>query len=182
MTRIALVAAVLAAAAPVTMVIIPALRRNLAVGSQAGSTSKTGQAIPNKPRPINKQRALSTVLEDALYRVLKRDRAFSDPDWAFVITVRDVREKTLLDVTFKHRASGKVNEFDTQIQAKRAVLHFDPDATVVRAVLEEPEIQRLVRDADIHLLNNEHVLKIPVPKKSRFVREHARPPAPSAQK
>ena len=67
----------------------------------------------------------SRDLEDALYKILKRDHEFNDPRWPFVIKVRDVQGKTLIDATFLHRTEGKDNEFDAVIQAKRGVLRVD---------------------------------------------------------
>ena len=60
----------------------------------------------------------------------------------------------MIDATFKHRTKGNDNEYDAIIQAKRAVLRFDLDAKIVRAFLEDSEIQHFGRDADMSLINN----------------------------
>ena len=174
MTRIKFVAAVLATAGVVTVLAIPSPRPDLPGNSQAWSTSEGIGAIPERLPAIDQKRATQRVVEDAFYRILKRDREFNDPDWAFIIKVHDVQEKTLIDATFKHRIiKGNVNEYDAVIQAKRAVLHFNWDAKIIRAALEDAEVQRLVKDADVHFLVKDQALEIPIPVESRFVREHA---------
>jgi RNA polymerase sigma factor (sigma-70 family) len=179
MTRMALVAAVLTTAGVVTVLAIPSLRPNLPGSSQAASAGKGVGAIPERLRPIDQKRATSRVLEDAFYRILKRDRTFNDPDWAFVITVRDVQDKTLIDATFKHRViQGEVNQYDAVIQANRTVLHFDWDAKTIRADVEVAEVQRLVENVDVHFLVKEQVLEMPIPVESRFVRENGSPEMP----
>ena len=101
-------------------------------------------------------------LEDVLYKILKRDREFNDPRWPFVIEVRDVQGKFLVDATFKHRNKEHNAEFDAVIQAKRDVLRFDSERKIVRVLLKECEAQRFRRDADIVLINDD-TLDIPIP-------------------
>ena len=161
-TRISLAAAVLLTATAATLFALPAMRQVPAATSQATAIATDNQGKQKTPRPSEQSRLLSAGVEDALYRILKRDHEFNDPNWAFLIKVRDVQEKTLIDPTFKHRAKGKFNEYDAIFLAERAVLHVDLDAKFVRADLKEAEMQYLVRDADVFLKNN-NVLEIPIP-------------------
>ena len=41
------------------------------------------------------------------YKLLKRDREFNNPRWPFLIKVRDVEGKVMIDATFKHRSQGQ---------------------------------------------------------------------------
>ena len=79
-------------------------------------------------------------LEDDLYNRLAKEHEFNDPRWPFVIKVRDVQDRALIDATLKHRVKGK-DEFDLVIQAKKAVLHVDPGDKVLRVQLDDAEIQ-----------------------------------------
>ena len=128
MTRILLAGALLSTAAVMTIVTIPIFRPGLNAGTQATSTDKGPKGHGEKPQTIEQKSLHSRDLEDALYKLLKRDHEFNDPRWPFMIKVRDVQEKNLIDATFKHRTKGKVNEYDAVIQARRAVLRFDLDA------------------------------------------------------
>jgi RNA polymerase sigma factor (sigma-70 family) len=161
MTRITLVAALLTTAAVVTVATVPFIRPTLVAASQAPSTDKETQANQEKPRPIEQKIVQFRDLEDTFYKILKRDREFNHPRWPFVIKVRDVQGKTLIDATFTHRTNGKDNEFDAVIQAKRAVLRVDLDAKIVRVLLEEVEVQNLIRNQDVILKSN--ALEFPIP-------------------
>jgi len=174
MTRITLAAALIATASALTVLTIPMVRPGLRAGSQAVSADKRTQGHQEKPRTIEQRTLLARDLEDALYKVLKRDHEFNDPRWPFVITVREVQDKTLIDATFTHRAKRKVNEFDAVIQAKRAVLRVDPEAKLIRVFLEESKVQHLVRDNDIILINNQ-ILEIPIPADNQLMADQTLP-------
>jgi beta-lactamase regulating signal transducer with metallopeptidase domain len=100
-------------------------------------------------------------LEEELLRTLKKEHEFNDRRWPFLIKVRDVQDKTLIDATFKHRVSGK-DDFDLVIQAKQVALRVDPGARVVYVDFGDAEIQHYRRDADVMLIND-RVLVIPLP-------------------
>ena len=93
--------------------------------TKAGPSSFVLDVYQRDRPPIEQTMIRARDLEDALYKILKRDREFNDPRWPFVIKVRDVQGKNLVDATFKHRTKGKKPEFDAVIQARRAVLRFD---------------------------------------------------------
>jgi RNA polymerase sigma factor (sigma-70 family) len=161
-TRTSLAAGLLLTATAAVLLALPAMRQVPAATSQAAARPKDNQGKQEAPRSSERTRVLSAGFEEALYRILKRDREFNDPNWAFLIKVRDVQERTLIDATIKHRVKGKINEYDAIFLAERAVLRVDLDAKIVRAVLEEAAMQRLNRDADVFLKNN-NVLEMPIP-------------------
>jgi hypothetical protein len=168
-TRAAFFAVVLATAVGVTVSALAVIRQVRPASSQGKKSAAKNREEQRKSSPSQQaEQILPDELEDAFYRVLKRDREFNHPKWPFAIKVRDVQEKTLIDATFKHRlAEGQANEYDAVIQARRAVLRFDLKAKVVRAVLEDAEIQRLVSDADTFLINANR-LEFPIPITSRL--------------
>jgi RNA polymerase sigma factor (sigma-70 family) len=162
MTRILLAAAVLGTGAAMTVATIPIFRPSVRAGSHAPFMDEGTEQHQQKSPTIEQRLLHSRDLEDALYKILERDREFNDPRWPFVIKVRDVQERSLIDATFKHRLQGKVNEYDAIIQARRAVLRFDMGAKVVRIFLEHVEVQHFRRDADVVLINND-TLVMPIP-------------------
>ena len=97
-------------------------------------------------------------LEDTFYKFLKRDREFNNPRWPFLIKVRDVEGKVMIDATFKKRAKGKDNTdtFSATIQAKRAELHFDFKEKMVRVHLDQAELQNYGKDDDVDADQQEH--------------------------
>jgi hypothetical protein len=162
MGRIMFAAASLAAAVAMTVVTAPILRPRLRAAAQ-------GVAVAERPKqnqansPTFEQGMLRVRdLEEAVYRILEQDHEFNDPRWRFTIHVRDLQGMRLIDATFKHRVKGRVNEFDAVVQAKRATLRFDRQAKIVRAFLEDAEVQRFARDADVVFIKN-NILSIPIP-------------------
>jgi lipopolysaccharide export system permease protein len=105
-------------------------------------------------------------LEDTFYKVLKKEHEFNSPHWPFLIKVRDVQDRIMIDATFKHRVKGQ-DDFDLVIQAKRSVLHIDLNEKLVRVTFWEAEIQHYRHDADVFLIND-RVLLIPIPPESQF--------------
>ena len=79
------------------------------------------------------------VLRPAVRAVrLKKDHEFNDPRWPFLIKVKDVQDKTLVDATFKHRAGDAKdpNRFDMVVQSRTATIDFDTDKGVARVHLD----------------------------------------------
>jgi outer membrane protein assembly factor BamB len=168
MTRIVMASALVTTVAVATAMTICFLPRALRAGSQAVSTKEGTRQDQPKERPVGPSTSSSRDLEDALYKILKRDHEFRAPQWTYVIKVRDVQGKTLIDATFVHRTAGKDNEFDAVIRAKSAVLRVDLAANVVHATLESVESQRFDRDA-VLLLADQMTLNIPIPPGNRLV-------------
>jgi beta-lactamase regulating signal transducer with metallopeptidase domain len=100
--------------------------------------------------------------EQEFFNTLKRDHELNDPRWPFVIKVKDVQDKTLIDATFKHRAGGarNPNSFDMVVQARKAEVDFQPDRGVASVRLDGVETTN--PREDVSLLNNT-ILEIAVP-------------------
>jgi lipopolysaccharide export system permease protein len=113
-------------------------------------------------------------LEDTFYKYLKRDREFDNARWPFLIKVRDVEGKVMIDATFKKRAKNADNSdtFSAVIQAKRAELHFDLAQKKVRVHLDQAELQNYGKDDDVMLLNK-NILEIDIPPESQFTMDKA---------
>lgn len=113
-------------------------------------------------------------LEDTFYKFLKRDREFNNTRWPFLIKVRDVQGKVMIDATFNKRAKGKDNSdtFSATVQAKRAELHFDFKEKLVRVFMDKAELQNYGKEEDVALINK-NILEIPIPQDNQFSMEKA---------
>ena len=122
----------------------------------------------------NAKLVLFKDLEDTFYKFLKRDREFNNPRWPFLIKVRDVEGKVMIDATFNKRAKAKDNSdtYSATIQAKRAELHFDLKESLVRVHLDKAELQNYGTDNDAFLINR-NILEMPIPQESQFGMEQA---------
>jgi lipopolysaccharide export system permease protein len=109
-------------------------------------------------------------MEDVFYKYLKMDREFNNPRWPFLIKVKDVQDKVMIDATFKHRAGGpqNPNTFDMVVQAKTARIHFDTEAGIARVYLDGAEITN--PREDVSLINNQF-LDIPIPSNNDAMNE-----------
>jgi lipopolysaccharide export system permease protein len=136
----------------------------LAIGLSALLLHLSGNWIPECTHQA--KLVLFKDLEDTFYKVLKKEHEFNSPRWPFLIKVRDVQEKEMIDATFKHKVKGQ-DDFDMVIQAKRAVLHIDLKAKLVRVFFKDAEVQRYHHGSDVALINNKYV-EIPIPPDSSF--------------
>ena len=120
----------------------------------------------------NAKLVLFKDLEDTFYKFLKRDREFNNPSWPFLIKVRDVEGKIMIDATFNKRAKNKDNSdtYSATIFAKRAQLHFDDKKKLVRVHLDQAELQNYGKDDDVALINR-NILEIPIPQDRQFAME-----------
>ena len=120
----------------------------------------------------NAKLVLFKDLEDTFYKFLKRDREFNNPRWPFLIKVREVEGKIMKDATFNKRAKNKDNSdtYSATICAKRAQLHFDDKAKMVRVHLDQAEIQNYGKDDDVALIN-QNILEMAIPQDSQFAME-----------
>ena len=109
-------------------------------------------------------------MEEMFYKFLKKDRQFDNVRWPFLIKVRDVQGKLMIDAMFKHRVSGPQNQntFDMVVQAKRAVIHFDTPGGFARVYLEGAEITN--PREDVSLINGQF-LDIPIPSNNDAMNE-----------
>ncbi len=108
-------------------------------------------------------------LEETFYKILARDREFNNARWPFLIKVRDVQGRVMIDATFKKRTRGKDNReiYTATIQAKRAELHFDFNKKVVRVHLDQAEVQNHGKEEDVALIN-QRILEIDIPQDNQF--------------
>jgi len=106
-------------------------------------------------------------LEDTVYKLLKRDREFDHRRWPFLIKVRDVEDRVMIEPTFKHKVKGRMgeNDYDAVIQARRAVMHFDLPGKKVLVTLVDAELQG--RGSDVVMIDKD-TLEIPIPPDSQF--------------
>jgi lipopolysaccharide export system permease protein len=112
-------------------------------------------------------------MEEMFYKFLKKEHEFINPNWPFVITVRDIAAdgRTMLDPTFKHRAgSGPANrnKFDAIIQARKAIVHFDTVKHEARVYLDGAEISSATKD--VSLINNQF-FDMPIPPDRNVLKE-----------
>lgn len=113
-------------------------------------------------------------VEDTFYKFLKRDREFNNTRWPFLIKVRDVEGRVMLDATFNKRAKNKdgSDTYSATIFARRAELHFDYKENLVRVHLDQAELQNYGADNDAALINK-NVLEIPIPNENRYGMQQA---------
>jgi lipopolysaccharide export system permease protein len=64
-------------------------------------------------------------VEELLYSLLKRDRCINNPRLDFVMFVREVQGRKLIDAIFQHRARGGGHVHDFVIRAREAELEVD---------------------------------------------------------
>ncbi len=121
--------------------------------------------LSHTPIPLANVQAKMVIyknMEEMFYKFLRKDREFNNNRWPFLIKVKDVQDKLMIDATFKHRASGaqNPNSFDMVIQAKRARIRFDTAASLARVYLDGAEITNPREDVS---LINKQTLDIPIP-------------------
>lgn len=135
----------------------PALALGLALGVALLQVSQ--ELIPR----MNNQAKLVLFksLEDMFYKALRRDHEFNNDRWPFLITVKDLEEKTLIGAIFKHRTADP-NSFDLQVTARRATIRFDLEKRLARVFMEGAEVQRSGGSPDVVLINGRE-LELPVP-------------------
>lgn len=155
------------------MVIWPALALSIAL---SGLLAWGGQeAIPRANHRV--KLFLFSNLEDMLYKVLKKERMFNNPNWPFLIMVKDVEGRTLVDAIFKHRAKvappapgeerpAEEQQYDVIVAAKKAQLNFDIDNAVAKIHLVDATIQRLGPEGDVSLVNDK-LIEMPLPDDKR---------------
>ena len=107
-------------------------------------------------------------LEDMFYKVLKTRPRVQQP--ALAVPDQGARRAKGKDDDRRDvqaRVKRRQDDFDLVIQAKRAVLHFDLSAKLVRVYFDDAEIQHYRHDADVVLIND-RILEIPIPPDSKF--------------
>lgn len=101
----------------------------------------SGQIIPRANYYFKS--AIFKNMEDTFYMFLKREREFNNSRWPFFIGVKDVKGRTLIGATFKHRKVGAANPntYDFTVQAKTATVHFDTKRKLVEVHLHDADVQ-----------------------------------------
>lgn len=126
-------------------------------------------AIPRSTNAFRK--ILLQDVEDLLYKTLKKEGKFDNPDAPFFIGVKDVQERELIGATFKHRKGKEApNSFDLQVYAERARIHFDQPAGVVRVELEDSETFGPTGQF-LFWVNGKQILEYPLPRDQKFKME-----------
>jgi lipopolysaccharide export system permease protein len=99
-------------------------------------------------------------LEDAFYKLLKKEREWPNKDWPFFIRVKDVQDKTLIGAYFMHRSTDPKapNTFDLTVYAEKATIRFDTEQGVAHVYLVNSEIQGGANQPDVGLINREHMV------------------------
>jgi lipopolysaccharide export system permease protein len=150
-------------------VIWPSLWTGFALSAALYLLSST--AIPRANHFAKKM--IFNNLEDMFYKFLKKDRQFDNPHWPFFIRVKDVQDHALIGVTFMHRAAGPENPnvFDSTIHAQRAWIRFLTEQFEAQVLLESATVSGGGSKPFLLLVNNQQMLKYPIPKDSRITLE-----------
>ncbi|QJW95918.1 LptF/LptG family permease [Frigoriglobus tundricola] len=99
-------------------------------------TTVTTAALYHTTIPATQQQLYAQILsdpEEVLYNMLRRDRCLRHPNLPYVLYVRDVQGKRLLDVVIKKRLKDKSGAdvplaYGSIARAHEAQLHVDPAA------------------------------------------------------
>lgn len=75
-------------------------------------------------------------VEELLYGVLRKDREFNQPKLNYVIAVRQVQGRRLIDAVFFKRKDAQ-SEYDVIARAREAELRVDMDARVIHVAMRQ---------------------------------------------
>jgi len=92
----------------------------LAATLAVGAFGLTNYAIPWAVTNI--ERIVTQAIEDIFLEVLASEHLYSDPNQGYSITVHDVRNRTLMDATFRYRLK---NHQQVTLRAETARIQFD---------------------------------------------------------
>lgn len=109
-------------------------------------------------------------MEEMFYKQLKQKHEFNNAKWPFLIQVRELEGKRMLDATFKRRKSGSKdpNDYDVIIRADEAVLHFDTERSVAKIYLDGAEV--LEAKNDVSLINDSS-FEMEIPPERQLLKE-----------
>ncbi len=120
--------------------------------------------IPSTQR-IMRDRLVNDA-EELLYGMLKRDGCIRHPSMPYVIFVKEIQGKRLIDVIFKKRAKPRegVNQayagYDVTVRAKEAKLRLDP---ANNQLLVDMENVNVVGDQETNGMVKERTEAMPIP-------------------
>ena len=145
------VIAVKTAGLSVWTVLWPSMSLGLAVSLALMVSARTAIPIANTMA----FRVMIKNYEDGFYKFLKKEREFNNPQWPFLIQIKDLVDHEMIGATFKHRAPkpdplkprppGDPLDpiFDMVIQAKKARISFDIPNDVAHIYLDGSDIQQM---------------------------------------
>lgn len=117
----------------------------------------------------NFRKILFQDFEDMLYKVLKKEGEFDGAHAPFYIGVKDVDERTLIGATFKHRRDKEhPHEYDLQVYAERARIHFDVPGEKVRVELENSQTTGTSARPFVYIVNGRKELQYPLPGDQKY--------------
>lgn len=122
-----------------------------------GSFGLTNYAIPWAVTNI--ERIVTQAIEDIFLDILASQHLYSDPDRGYSITVHDVRERTLLDATFRYRTK---KHQQITVRAESARIGFDLGNKEIVLLLRNARGTRAGSDFEAEL-NRESRLTFPLP-------------------
>lgn len=132
----------------------------------------SSDAIPRATHGFRK--IIFQDFEDMLYKVLKKEGKFDSPGLPFYIGVKDVKDRTLIGATFKHRKSKEDRKgpddqtiFDLQVYAEKAWINYDLAAGLVRVVMERAETNDETSKF-VMMINGKQTLEYPLPKDQKY--------------
>ncbi len=103
----------------------------LASSLAVGAFGLTNFAIPWAVTNI--ERIVTQAIEDIFLEVLSSQHLFSDPNQGYSITVDDVRNRTLMDATFRYRLK---NHQQVTLRAETARIRFDLERHEIKLQLK----------------------------------------------
>ena len=139
-------------------VLVPAIL--LGLGLSVGLYVLSGEVIPRANNAF--RRIIFGSVEEGLYRFLKKNHEFNNPNLPFYIQVQDVEGRTLIEPLFKHRVPGSPNTYDMVVRARRAEIDIDVVTLMATVTLEDAETSGAGPTGAIWL-KDRRVLKYPIP-------------------
>ena len=134
---------------------MPAFALGLALA--AGSFGLTNFAIPWAVGNI--ERIVTQAMEDIFLDVLSSQNLINDPQRGYSITVLEVRNRTLMDATFRYRTK---NHDQITVRAEQARIHFDLEQQEIRLMLKNAIFSRPGSNSSGDV--DYHELSLPLPR------------------
>ena len=121
-----------------------------------GSFGLTNYAIPWAVGNI--ERIVSQAMEDIFLDVLSSQNLINDPQRGYSITVLEVRNRTLMDATFRYRTK---NHDQITVRAEQAKINFDLEKQEIRLMLKNAIFSRPGSNSGGDI--DYHELSLPLP-------------------
>lgn len=147
-------------------------------------TTTITAAVAHSVIPLTQRMLQDEVLkdpEDVLYNLLKKDRSYRAPGSPYVLYVKDVQDRRLIDVVFKRRKkptpgvpADTPSGYDFIARAREAKLRVDLDR---KALVIDPDQFVAVGDGTVVNANGNREIEIPLPPVFASAEGKKRPPA-----